>query len=244
MSNPSSRASAEGAQTAPAEGAQASRTEAWLAIPAGGLGLRMGGGVPKQFRDWQGRPLLKATVEAFLAPGMPRLAGIALAVPADRMEEVRAWDFGLPLMVVRGGPTRQASVAAALSVLPAHPDRPVLIHDGVRPFPPATAIQEALAALETWDAVVLGEPSTDTLKRVDPDGLVLGTEPREAIFRAQTPQVAKLSLWLEAFRWAAEKDYEGTDDVSILEAMGRRVKLIPSPSSNRKVTLPEDWISG
>lgn len=204
----------------------------------------MGGGIPKQFRDWQGRPLLKATVEAFLAPGMPRLAGIALAVPPDRMEEVRAWDFGLPLQVVRGGPTRQASVAAALSVLPVLPDRPVLIHDGVRPFPPATAIQEALAALETWDAAVLGEPSTDTLKRVDPEGLVLGTEPREAIFRAQTPQVARLSLWLEAFRWAAETGYEGTDDVSILEAMGRRVKLVASPSSNRKVTLPEDWISG
>ena len=213
-------------------------------LPAGGQGLRMGGGVPKQFRDWQGRPLLRATLEAFLAPGMPRLAGIALAVPADRVEEVHGWSLGLPLRVVPGGPTRQASVAAALRSLPEAPDLPVLVHDGVRPFPPAGPILEALAALEAWDGAVLGEPSTDTLKRVDPEGRILGTEARETIFRAQTPQAARLSIWLEAFRWAEATGFEGTDDVSLLEAMGLRVRLIPSPASNRKITLPEDWIDG
>lgn len=204
----------------------------------------MGGGVPKQFRDWQGRPLLRATVEAFLGPGMPRLAGIALAVPPDRLDAVRAWDFGVPLFLAVGGPSRQASVAAALAALPQGPDLPVLIHDAVRPFPPAEPVREALAALEGWDGAVLGEPSTDTLKRVDPEGRVLATEPREAIFRAQTPQAARLSLWREAFAWAASAGFEGTDDVSLLEAMGRRVKLIPSPATNRKITLPGDWLPG
>ncbi len=233
MSNPSSPVSAEGRGGAP---------EAWLAIPAGGQGLRMGGGVPKQFRDWQGRPLLRATVEAFLAPGMPRLAGIALAVPEDRLGEVQAWSFGVPLFAVPGGATRQASVAAALAALPEGPDLPVLIHDGVRPFPPAGPVREALAALAAWDGAVLGEPSTDTLKRVDPEGRIVGTEPREAIFRAQTPQVARLHVWREAFAWAEARGFEGTDDVSLLEAMGLRVKLIPSPATNRKITRPEDWL--
>jgi 2-C-methyl-D-erythritol 4-phosphate cytidylyltransferase len=201
----------------------------------------MGGGIPKQFRDWQGRPLLRATVEAFLAPGMPRLAGIALAVPADRMAEVQGWSLGVPLFVVAGGPTRQASVAAALEALPEGPDLPVMIHDGVRPFPPAGPIREALTALGDWDGAVLGEPSTDTLKRVDADGRILGTEPRDAIFRAQTPQVARLSVWRGAFAWAARQGFEGTDDVSLLEAQGLRVKLVPSPGTNRKITRPEDW---
>jgi len=217
---------------------------ACLVVPAGGRGLRMGGGVPKQFRDWHGRPLLRATLEAFLAPGMPVLEAISVAAPEDRVAEVSSWTLGVPLLVVPGGATRQASVAAALAALGdrAVPgDRAVLIHDGVRPFPPAPAILAALAALEDWDGAVLGEPSTDTLKRVDASGLILATEPREFIFRAQTPQAARLATWQRAFSWAAETGFTGTDDVSLLEALGLRVKLIPAPASNRKITHPEDW---
>ena len=83
MSSPSSPASAEAIRP-------------FLVIPAGGRGVRMGGGVPKQFRDWDGRPLLQVTVEAFLAPGMPPLAGIALAVPESHLEEARGWPFPVP----------------------------------------------------------------------------------------------------------------------------------------------------
>lgn len=201
----------------------------------------MGGGVPKQFRDWGGVPLLKATVEAFLASGMPLLRGIALAVPRDRIGEVRSWSFGLPLWVVEGGATRQASVIAALAAIPVQPDAPVMIHDGVRPFPPAAPIQQALQALVAFDGAMLGEASTDTLKRVDGQGLILLTEPRETIFRAQTPQIALLSIWRKAFEQARRSGFVGTDDVSLLERMGLRVKLVVSPPSNVKLTTPEDW---
>jgi len=202
------------------------RTEdCFLVIAAGGRGLRMGGGVPKQFRDWGGRPLLEATVRAFLAAEMPALAGIVLAVPEDRLEQVRSWDFGVPCRAVAGGATRQRSVALALAALPDRPDAAVLIHDAVRPYPPPGPVREALSALAEWDGAVLGEASTDTLKRVDAAGRILATEPREGIFRAQA------------------RGFQGTDDVSLLEAMGRRVKLVPSPSSNLKLTTPEDWIA-
>lgn len=213
----------------------------YLLVPAGGQGLRLGGGVPKQFRPWGDRPLLRATLEAFLVPEMPAIAGIALAVPPDRLEEVRGWALGVPVWACPGGATRQASVAAALALLPSEPDLPVLIHDAVRPFPPAAPIHEALASLPGWDGALLGEASTDTLKRVGADGRVLGTEPRDAIFRAQTPQVARLSTWRRAFHWAASAGFEGTDDVAILEALGLRVRLVPASSSNLKVTTPEDW---
>lgn len=213
----------------------------FLVIPAGGSGARMGGGVPKQFRDWGGVTLLEATLAAFFAPGMPPLAGIALAVPGDRLDQVRSWTFPAPLWAAEGGATRQDSVARALALLPDRPTAPVLIHDGVRPFPPPGPVVEALASLATWDGAVLGEPSTDTLKRVDAQGRVLGTEPREGIFRAQTPQVAPLGLWRRAFAWAGETGFQGTDDVSLLEALGLRVRLVSSPSSNLKLTTPEDW---
>ncbi|WP_286355794.1 IspD/TarI family cytidylyltransferase [Geothrix oryzae] len=228
MSNPSSPASADPPRP-------------YLVIPAGGRGLRMGGGLPKQFRDWGGRPLLQATVEAFLAPGMPHLAGIALAVPESHLDEVRRWSFSAPCWVVTGGSTRQESVWAALSALPEEPLAPVMIHDAVRPFPPSAPLWEALEALNRFDGVLLGEPSTDTLKRVDAQGRVLGTEPREAFFRAQTPQIARLGTWLRAFQAADEAGFTATDDVALLERLGLAVKLVTSPGTNLKLTTPEDW---
>lgn len=201
----------------------------------------MGGGLPKQFRDWDGRPLLQATVEAFLAPGMPRLAGIALAVPESHLEETRSWSFQVPCSVVVGGDTRQESVWLALRTLPSLPLAPVMIHDAVRPFPPAAPLWEALEALNRFDGVLLGEPSTDTLKRVDALGRVLRTEPREEFFRAQTPQIARLGTWLQAFESAYAAGVTATDDVALLERLGLAVKLVPSPSSNLKLTTPEDW---
>ncbi|MBS1767484.1 MAG: 2-C-methyl-D-erythritol 4-phosphate cytidylyltransferase [Acidobacteria bacterium] len=213
----------------------------YLVIAAGGKGLRMGGGVPKQFRDWNGRPLLKATIEAFFGEGMPSISGLALAVPENRIAEVRAWPFPAPSFVVKGGETRQASVAAALAALPDDHEAAVLIHDGVRPFPPSGPIREALAALREWDGAVLAEPSTDTLKRVGRDLRILSTEPREEFYRAQTPQVARLGLWRDAFASADRDGFTGTDDVQLLERLGWRVKVIPAPGSNLKITNPEDW---
>jgi len=201
----------------------------------------MGGGLPKQFRDWDGRPLLQATVEAFLGPGMPPLAGIALAVPESHLEEARSWPFQVPCTVVTGGDTRQESVWLALRTLPDLPLAPVMIHDAVRPFPPAAPLWEGLEALNRFDGVLLGEPSTDTLKRVDPLGRVLRTEPREEFFRAQTPQIARLGTWLQSFESAFAAGFTATDDVALLERLGLAVKLIPSPSSNLKLTTPEDW---
>lgn len=214
----------------------------YLVIPAGGRGERMGGGIPKQFRDFAGRPLLKVTVEAFLNPKMPPLAGISLAVPRERMAEAENWNFGIPTWVVEGGGSRQASVHAALSALPEAPEATVLIHDAVRPYPPFGPILEAIRALETWDGALLGEVSTDTLKRVDGLGQVQETVPREAIFRAQTPQIARLGTWRQAFAWAATSGFEATDDVALLEALGLRVLMVPSPGSNLKITTPEDWV--
>jgi 2-C-methyl-D-erythritol 4-phosphate cytidylyltransferase len=172
---------------------------------------------------------------------MPPLAGIALAVPEAHLEEARRWSFSVPCQVVPGGATRQESVWLALQTLPDQSLVPVMIHDAVRPFPPVAPLWEALEALNRFDGVLLGEPSTDTLKRVDGRGQVLRTEPREEFFRAQTPQIARLGTWIHAFRAAEAAGYVGTDDVALLERLNLTVKLIPSPGSNFKVTTPEDW---
>ena len=202
----------------------------------------MGGETPKQFRDWGGISVLEATIRAFLRPNMPSIARIALAVPEDRLEQVNNWQFGLPMQAIAGGNTRQESVHLALKALPDIPNAVTLIHDAVRPFPPSDPIKKAIASLTTWDGAILGERSTDTLKRIDATGQILCTESRESIFRAQTPQVAKLWLWRKAFAWAQETGFQGTDDASLLEALGKRIRMVNSPASNLKLTTPEDWL--
>lgn len=212
----------------------------FLVVPAGGSGLRMGTAIPKQFLDWGGIPLICATINAFFAPDMPKIDGIALALPSDRLDEATKWTFPAPHWCTAGGATRHESVAAAIDILPDAPQAIVMIHDAVRPFPPLRPIHEAIHALDAWDGSVLAEASIDTLKRIDANFKIIATEPREQIFRAQTPQMAKLSTWRNAFAWAKENDFKCTDDVSILEAMELSVRLIPSPPSNQKLTVPED----
>jgi len=212
----------------------------FLVVPAGGKGARMGTCVPKQFMDFRGAPLLRATVDAFFGPGMPAIEGIALAVAPDRAAEVRDWRFPAPHWCAAGGATRQESVASALALLPDRPEAVVLIHDAARPFPPPGPILDAIRCLDGCDCAILAEASTDTLKRVDADLNVLATEPRESIFRAQTPQAARLATWRAALEWAGANGFRATDDASALEAMGMSVRIVPSPPSNWKLTVPED----
>jgi 2-C-methyl-D-erythritol 4-phosphate cytidylyltransferase len=200
----------------------------------------MGAGPPKQFMDFGGVPLLRATVGAFFAPGMPEIEGVALALPPDRMAEAQGWAFPAPHWCAPGGETRQESVASALALLPDAPGAIVLIHDAVRPFPPAGPTLEAVRLLGECDCAVLAEASTDTLKRVDSGLNVLATEPREGIYRAQSPQAARLGDWRAAFAWARARGLAATDDASLLEAMGKSVRVVPSPPSNWKLTVPED----
>lgn len=213
----------------------------FLVIPASGSGLRMGGKIPKQFRDLGGISVLEAAIWAFLSPDMPNISGIAISVPQMYLELVKQWQFKIPTWVVVGGQTRQESVQLALKALPDIPQAIVMIHDAIRIFPPSGPIQLGLKALKDWDGVVLGESSTDTLKLIDHNKQIIRTISRDTVFRAQTPQMAKLELWRQAFNWASDSNFRATDDISILEALQKRILLVKSPSSNFKITTLNDW---
>lgn len=206
-------------------------------IVAAGSGSRAGGA--KQWRSLGGRPLLAWSVEAFHRAGAE---DIVVVVPADGQSHAAEALSGLSgWRTVPGGATRAESVQAGLAALKAADDTPVLIHDAARPFLTPDHISRLRAALDGADAALLALPVADTLKREGDGGTVAGTTPREGLWRAQTPQAARLKTFRDA--WAAWPGGAApTDDAAVVERAGGTVRLVPGDPRLMKLTYPEDFV--
>ncbi len=223
-----------------------------LIIAAGGRGKRFReeskgkSSLPKLFLDLAGRPLLAHTLEAFRK--IPQIREIVLALPPGTQEwaKRRLWDKGRqgpPIRFVRGGRRRAESVWNALRRTSPKNDW-VMVHDGARPFPPRKAIVELLrrgtARRAPLDGIILARPVVPTLKRVAPkNGRVLETVDRSSLYEAETPQLVRRSLLFEAYR-RNPKAFLATDESSLIESVGGRVKVLPHSGWNLKVTTPAD----
>jgi 2-C-methyl-D-erythritol 4-phosphate cytidylyltransferase len=203
-------------------------------VLAAGRGRRLGVDEPKAFRTVGGRPLL--TMAASAAAASPVVAAIVVAAPHGmeaRAREALA-DITLPIEVVVGGETRQASVAAALEAVA--PDATAVIcHDAARPFAPPDLFTTVVEALSHEDGAVPVIPVTDTLKRVL-DDVIVGTEPREGLARAQTPQAFRTEALREAHDRARDAGMFFTDDAAALEWAGYRVVAVQGDPMNFKIT--------
>lgn len=213
---------------------------AFAVIVAGGTGERFGAREGKQLAEVAGRPVVAWSVAAF--ESCPEIDGIVVVAHPDRLEAyAEAVASPKVMAVVAGGGTRQQSVAAGLAELPADAGL-VAVHDGARPLVTPTVIAEALRVLleePGVDGVVVGHPMFDTVKRVA-DGVVAETVDRTALWVAQTPQVFRTVVLRKAYRKAADDGFEGTDDASLVERAGGRVRMLAGPRENIKVTVPED----
>ncbi len=200
-------------------------------IVAAGRGSRAGGGEPKQWRDLAGVPVLARTVAAFRGLGR-----ITVVLHPDDMARGVAL-FGGTVTLVAGGATRDASVRAALESLDGSGVEKVLIHDGARPLVPRSVIAGVLAALDTAPAAAPALAVTDALWR-GTDGHVSGTQSREGLYRAQTPQGFRFDRIL-----AAHRAHPGgaADDVEVARAAGLTVDITPGSEDNLKITFAEDF---
>lgn len=210
-------------------------------IVAAGKGVRMGACQPKQYLPLGGRPILLHTLKAFDA--CPAVDRIVLVVDPGQIAHCRQQvisdvAFRADTILVPGGPRRQDSVCNGLDLL--DEDGIVLIHDGVRPLVHTDLINDCIDGARKWGACIPAVPVTDTLKRVDPQGVVERTVPRDALYMAQTPQAFKLSLIKAAHRLARQHHWQATDDASLVEQMGAAVHVIPGAHANIKITTPED----
>jgi 2-C-methyl-D-erythritol 4-phosphate cytidylyltransferase / 2-C-methyl-D-erythritol 2,4-cyclodiphosphate synthase len=199
-------------------------------IVAAGRGARVGGAVPKQWRDLGGRSVAERALQVFADhPGVDRL--VLVVHPDDRGRQ----DWPAAVTVVDGGATRTASVLAGLEA--ADGADVVLIHDAARPLVTVALIDRVLAALLTSRAAAPALPVTDALWHGQAD-LVTGTRDRTGLYRAQTPQ----GFWL-ADILAAHRMYQGdaADDVEIARAAGMVVAIVPGDEDNLKITREADF---
>ncbi|MFZ3582676.1 bifunctional 2-C-methyl-D-erythritol 4-phosphate cytidylyltransferase/2-C-methyl-D-erythritol 2,4-cyclodiphosphate synthase [Loktanella sp. DJP18] len=196
-------------------------------IVAAGRGVRVGGDVPKQWRNLGGQPVLLRTVEAFARHSA--VDQIVLVLHAD---DLPRWTDP-SVTVVTGGPTRQESVMAGLRAVTA--DR-VLIHDAARPLVSAAIIDLVCAALDHAVGAAPAVAVTDALWRGGTH--VTGMQDREGLFRAQTPQ----GFHTDAIRAAhAAHTLPAADDVAVARAAGLDVRIVAGDEDNLKITHAEDF---
>ncbi|SOC11712.1 bifunctional 2-C-methyl-D-erythritol 4-phosphate cytidylyltransferase/2-C-methyl-D-erythritol 2,4-cyclodiphosphate synthase [Rhodobacter maris] len=200
-------------------------------IVAAGRGTRAGEGLPKQWRDLAGRPVLAQTVEAFRTLGR-----VIVVLHLDDMARGLTL-FGGSVTLVAGGASRSESVLNALVTLEGSEITRVLIHDGARPLVPQAVLQAVLVALETHPGAAPALAVTDALWRGEA-GLVAGTQDREGLFRAQTPQGFRFPEILDAHR---AHPGGAADDVEVARAAGMAVAIVPGHEDNLKITYAEDF---
>ncbi|HET9041366.1 MAG TPA: 2-C-methyl-D-erythritol 4-phosphate cytidylyltransferase [Gemmatimonadales bacterium] len=212
-----------------------------VVVVAAGRGSRLGRETPKQYQPIGGVPMVLRAVRPFVTH--PDVAQVALVLPLADAEHPPAFLRGVAgagLMVVAGGAERADSVAAGLRAL--GPDcTVVLVHDAARPFVERAVIDAVIAYARAGEGAIAAVRVTDTLKQAAPDDptQVARTVPRDALWRAQTPQGFPRAV-LERAHAAAREAGSATDDASLVERTGVPVRLVPDSPRNMKVTTSED----
>ena len=220
-------------------------------LPAGGLGKRMGGNIPKQLMQLGNKPVYQYSLETFLK--MDEIAEVVMAVPADWKDffekEIDTWisasenaeNFRTKLKIVVGGTERWQSVENGVNALTSNAEY-VLVHDVARPFISEKIIREVCETLVNKGSCLVAKPAIDTIKIAN-DGHIESTIDRRKVWLAQTPQAARIDLLKKLYARIAKEplDFTPTDEASILEFFGENVYIVKGDNANDKLTTPEDF---
>ncbi|HET6420743.1 MAG TPA: 2-C-methyl-D-erythritol 4-phosphate cytidylyltransferase [Geobacteraceae bacterium] len=214
-------------------------------IPAAGMGKRMAAGINKQYLKLGGQPILAHTLTVFEKAAF--VDDVYVIVPEDeipycRENVIENHGFSKVRRLVAGGRERQQSVYNGLkAVAGLEPDDIVIIHDGVRPFVPVETIRRSIEIARLYDGALVAVPVKDTVKITSED-FVVDTPGRENIWLAQTPQTFRYRIILDAHEKADTDGFLGTDDSSLVERMGKKVRIVIGDYRNIKITTPEDML--
>lgn len=209
-------------------------------ILAAGLGKRMQAGHNKQFIEICGQSVLTHTLTVFAQ--IPEIAKIVLVVRAgeeDTCQNMIPEIAENKTVLAIGGKERQDSVHNGIRAITWECEY-ILIHDGARPLVTEKVIRRTLLAAQNSGAAICAVPVKDTIKQADSDGNVLATIPRESLWAVQTPQVFRADLIRRAYENAYVHNHYGTDDASLVEYLGEKIKIVTGDYENIKITTPED----
>lgn len=239
-------------------GSESNRSRFALILPAAGSGQRLGESIPKPFISIAGRTILEHTMQPFVDTG----ALVHVVVPTEKnyiktaQERVKASFPHLSVEVIEGGSERQYSIEKGLDAMKdaGIEAQWVAVHDAVRPFITTDEIQRCLNSAVKHGAAIVAVPAKDTIKMVDLDefeGLsddsnnpksyrIKHTPNRASCWQAQTPQIFDSTLLKKAYELARETSTVGTDDASLVEALGHDVYIVEGRRENFKITYPID----
>ncbi len=210
-------------------------------IVAGGSGSRMGTGTTKQMIELDGIPVVVRSILAF--ENAECIKDIIIVARADEKavykEFINKYSLKKIKKVVVGGDTRQQSVLNGFMAVSDKCDF-VAIHDAARCLVTPENIEKVLHEARYHEAASAANPVKDTIKITDSEGFVVSTPDRQRVWAAQTPQIFYANLYRAAAFYAAKKGFEATDDNSLVEHLGSRVKMVDCGYKNIKITTPED----
>lgn len=210
-------------------------------IVAAGKSERMGPDVDKAFLSVGTKPVLAYSLQAF--EKCEDIDGVVLVVRKDRVDAARGLCqmFGCFKVrrIVAGGATRQLSVTNGLDALVPEV-KIVAIHDGARPCVTPELISLTIDSAKRYGSGVAGYNIRDTVKSVDKGAVISKTLDRSKLWAVQTPQTFKRELLTEAFDMVIKKKAAITDEASAVEMISDKVRLVPAPLWNIKITTPED----
>jgi len=211
-------------------------------IPAAGKAERFGGGEKKALAKLDGRPVFLRTIEQFIT--RQDVCQKILAVAPEDLATVKS-SYGANLgfmgvQLVEGGECRCDTVAAALRVVGDEAEY-VAIHDAARPCIAPERIDAVFDEAVKSGAAILTIPLVGTIKRVGESRVIEETVSRSGLFEAQTPQVFRKDILLQAYqRLDVSRRSEMTDDAQVVETSGQTVSIVSGDATNIKVTTKSD----
>jgi len=193
----------------------------------------------KPFAPLANKAIWLHSAERFLNRG-DVIQTILVIAPEDRADFLFKFSANMAFMgieVIDGGAERADSVEAALARVKPEADF-ICVHDAARPCLCDAWIDEIFAAAERTGAAIFALPVVGTLKRVAPDGKIIETVSREHLWEAQTPQVFRRKLLLDAY--ARRGNFQPTDEAQMVERTGHPITVVAGSPINMKITTKED----
>jgi len=212
-------------------------------IPAAGLGKRFGADLPKQYHLLGTKPLIIHTITLF--DTLAEATNIIIPVAndwKDYLEDLLSkYKFNKKIVICHGGQERQDSIYNALNNSAANESDIVLVHDAVRPFASPELIKNVIISASRFGAAIPATMPKETIKQKDNSNMVRLTFVRSMLASVQTPQGFKKEILIDAYNKAIKSGFVGTDDASLAEHAGHKVKIIDGEETNIKITTPLDF---